>query len=347
MDTVSSTFEDLKNERHLVAEALAKAGYMPAGMEFFPAVDEEQLKYIERVIDRSDFYVVIVGGRYGTLAADKVSFTEKEFEHALKRQIPVLALLHANPDTIEVGRTDKKKTHERKLEAFRKRLSGKGVRMVAKWKDPQDLCMKIIIALNNQAHLSPRAGWVRGDQAIDPKTMQEMERIRTENDELKRRLAQFDASPEQPFIYGGFGRRFVEIKEDGVQITAQVTMANYGKAPGFIKYIEVGRGNLDDGLPSLPEYLQKFDILDLYFPDMKMEDVRPTRAVIDIPGGGRHVVFQRVWYTDLADNLYFSGSIYRLEVVQQGDKTHVIDETILPGTAYWNRGKVTAAAPLG
>src|SRR5215208_665422 len=121
---VSSTFEDLKNERHLVAEALAKAGYMPAGMEFFPAVDEEQLKYIERVIDRSDFYVVIVGGRYGTLAADKVSFTEKEFEHALKRQIPVLALLHANPDTIEVGRTDKKKTHERKLEAFRKRLSG-------------------------------------------------------------------------------------------------------------------------------------------------------------------------------------------------------------------------------
>jgi hypothetical protein len=58
---VSSTYEDLKEERQQVREALAKAGYMPAGMEFFPAVDEQQLKYIKRIIDRSDYYVVMWG----------------------------------------------------------------------------------------------------------------------------------------------------------------------------------------------------------------------------------------------------------------------------------------------
>ena len=60
---VSSTFEDLKDERSQVSNALAKAGYVAAGMELFPASDQQQLEYIKRIIDRSDYYVVIVGGR--------------------------------------------------------------------------------------------------------------------------------------------------------------------------------------------------------------------------------------------------------------------------------------------
>src|SRR5260370_23693696 len=110
---VSSTFEDLKDEGREVSETLAKAGYMPAGMELFPAADEQQLEYIKRVIDRSDYYVVIVGGRYGSLADDKISFTEKEYEYAVERKIPVLAFLHANPDAIPVGKTDKKSSLEK------------------------------------------------------------------------------------------------------------------------------------------------------------------------------------------------------------------------------------------
>jgi hypothetical protein len=304
-------------------------------MELFPAVDEEQLEYIKRVIDRSDYYVVIVGGRYGTLADDKMSYTEKEYEYALERKIPVLAFLHADPQRIEVGRTDRKKSLAKKLEAFRTRLS-KRVRMIDRWTDAQDLCTKVILALTHQANLTPRVGWVRGDQAVDPKMMQEMQRIRTENEDLKRRLAQLDAAPGQPFIYGGFGRRGVRVDEDGgSRIQAQVTMANYGKDPGFIRYIEVGMGSLDEGLPSQPIYTAKFDILDFYFPEMKMGDVRPTRAWIEIPGDGRHAVFQRVWYTDLSGALHFSGSIYRLEVVSEGEKVQVVDEPILSGSAYW------------
>ena len=88
---VSSTYADLRDERRRVSETLAKAGYIPAGMELFPAADERQLEYIKRVIDRSDYYVVIVGGRYGTLADDNLSCTEKEYEYALARKIPVLA----------------------------------------------------------------------------------------------------------------------------------------------------------------------------------------------------------------------------------------------------------------
>jgi len=83
---VSSTFEDLKEERQQVSNNLAKAGYVVAGMELFPATDKQQLEYIKRIIkriiDRSDYYVVIVAGRYGSVGGDNVSFTEAEFEYA-------------------------------------------------------------------------------------------------------------------------------------------------------------------------------------------------------------------------------------------------------------------------
>ena len=322
-----------------MSETLAKAGYIPAGMELFPAADERQLEYIKRVIDRSDYYVVIVGGRYGTLADDNLSCTEKEYEYALARKIPVLALLHGNPDKIEVGKTDKDAVKARRLEAFRNRLSAG--RMVDHWTEPQDLCTKITIAVGNAINLTPEVGWVRGDQAVDPKVLQEMERIRVENEELKRRLAQFENTPGRAFIYGGFGLRSAYMSADNstILIRAQVTMANYGKAPGFISYIEVGKGSLEQGLPIDPIYSERFDILDLYFPEMRMEEVRPTRAWIEIPGDGRHVVFQRVWYDDMSGKRHFSGSIYRLGIVQTAEKMYVIDEPVLPGSAYWNWDK--------
>jgi hypothetical protein len=103
---ISSTFSDLEDERRQVSNTLAKAGYLVAGMELFPASDQQQLDFIKRVIDRSDYYVVIIGARYGSLADDKLSFTEHEFEYARSRGIPVLAFLHKHPDRIEVRKTD-------------------------------------------------------------------------------------------------------------------------------------------------------------------------------------------------------------------------------------------------
>jgi hypothetical protein len=71
---VSSTFSDLEDERRQVSQTLAKAGYISSGMELFPATDMQQPEFIKRIIDRCDYYVVIVGGKYGSLAEDGVSF---------------------------------------------------------------------------------------------------------------------------------------------------------------------------------------------------------------------------------------------------------------------------------
>ena len=80
---VSSTFTDLRSERARVAKAILDLGHFPAGMEFFPAIGEEQLNYINSIIDLCDYYVLIVGGRYGSLSPDGISYTEKEYDCAV------------------------------------------------------------------------------------------------------------------------------------------------------------------------------------------------------------------------------------------------------------------------
>jgi len=44
---VSSTFADLKEERAKVIQTLMELDCIPAGMELFPAIDEEQFNFIK------------------------------------------------------------------------------------------------------------------------------------------------------------------------------------------------------------------------------------------------------------------------------------------------------------
>ena len=189
---VSSTFTDLEDERRLVSNSLAKAGYIAAGMELFPAADQDQFEYIKRIIDRSDYYVVITAGRYGSVANDGLSYTEKEFDYARSKGIPVLALLHANPGSLAADKSERDEAGRKKLKRFNEKL--KTGRLTDFWGNKDELCTKAVIAVSHAVNLTPGLGWVRGDNAIDPKVLQEAERLRAENAELKIRIAKFQGS---------------------------------------------------------------------------------------------------------------------------------------------------------
>ena len=91
---LSSTFRDLTKEREAVTWEILKASHIPAGMENFPATDDRGWKIIQRTIDRSDYYVLIVAGLYGSLdETGKLSWTEREYDYAKSKGIPVLAFL--------------------------------------------------------------------------------------------------------------------------------------------------------------------------------------------------------------------------------------------------------------
>jgi hypothetical protein len=101
---VSSTFVDLKEERQAVMQALLSLDHFPAGMDLFPASDEDQLALIKGVIDDSDYYVLVVGGRYGSVSATGISYTEAEFDYAFAANKPILAFIHEDPNVIPAGK---------------------------------------------------------------------------------------------------------------------------------------------------------------------------------------------------------------------------------------------------
>ena len=134
---VSSTFMDLQEERREVTQAILDLGHIPSGMETFPAFDEEQFKYIKRMIDDSDYYIVIIGARYGSMDADGIGYTEKEFDYAKESGKWVLAFVHDKPDEISVAKSDTEANLRAKLERFRNKLQDK--RLVKFWNSSDNL----------------------------------------------------------------------------------------------------------------------------------------------------------------------------------------------------------------
>lgn len=89
---VSSTYEDLKEERGRVLDAIVEAGYDPSGMELFSG-GRPTLEAICASIDESDVYVLIMGARYGSMLPNRnMSYTEFEYRYAMKKGMPLIVI---------------------------------------------------------------------------------------------------------------------------------------------------------------------------------------------------------------------------------------------------------------
>lgn len=183
---VSSTYLDLVEERQEVIQTLLEADCIPAGMELFPASDEDRWSLIKRVIDDCDYYVVILGGRYGSVdPAGGLSYTEMEFDYAVERGIPVLGFLHGKPGSIPVDKVDLDEGARAALEQFRDKVSH---RMVKFWTTPQELSGAVAKSLIQARKNSPAEGWVRARDAMTPEVQTEMAELRARVAELTTEL---------------------------------------------------------------------------------------------------------------------------------------------------------------
>ncbi len=94
---VSSTYTDLIEERQAAVQAILDAGHIPAGMELFKAGNRSQLETIYKWIDESDIYMLILGGRYGSIESKSgKSYTQLEYEYAINNNIPVFSVVLTN-----------------------------------------------------------------------------------------------------------------------------------------------------------------------------------------------------------------------------------------------------------
>lgn len=184
---VSSTFADLQEERQQVMQALMEMDCIPAGMEVFPAADEDQWQFIKRVIDDCDYYLLIIGGRYGSIDADGVSYTEKEYDYAVASGLKVVALLHEDPSQIQAGKTDQNSEMAERLAAFREKVA-EG-RLVKFWRSADQLPGLVALSLSKTIKTYPAVGWVRADTVASQDLLLQLNELQKENSDLKKVIA--------------------------------------------------------------------------------------------------------------------------------------------------------------
>jgi hypothetical protein len=180
---ISSTFTDLRDERQAVLKAILELNHMPSGMELFPAADESAWQLIRDVIDGSDYYMLLIGGRYGSRDEEGLGYTEKEYDYAVRTKKPVMAFLHENPETLSREKTDTDDRAWKSLSAFRAKVEKKHT--CRYWKSADDLKAQVLVAVSSAMKRHPAVGWVRADQVPLGSTLADVLALRNRIAELE------------------------------------------------------------------------------------------------------------------------------------------------------------------
>jgi uncharacterized small protein (DUF1192 family) len=185
---VSSTFTDLQSERQAAVQAILKAGHIPAGMELFTASDRSQWEIIKRWIDESDVYMLILGGRYGSVDAKTgVSYTEMEYDYAVEQKKPLFSVV-IEDDALEakvknLGTPVIEQNDPQALKKFREKVLST---MSAFFADERDIKLAIHESLGELGHKADLVGWVSASEIVDTSALYaEIARLRAELEKAK------------------------------------------------------------------------------------------------------------------------------------------------------------------
>lgn len=183
---VSSTYEDLQEERKKVMEALLQMNCFPVGMEYFNASDDSQWEVIKSLIRECDYYVLIVAGRYGSIEEESgKSYTQKEFEYAIEQGVPVISFVHKHPGSLPAAKYEQDPLKREKLEEFKSCVQKKLCKM---WDNADELSSQVILSLNSLIKSHPRTGWIKADEVSSAEANKELISLRKENDLLKSKI---------------------------------------------------------------------------------------------------------------------------------------------------------------
>lgn len=165
---VSSTYTDLIEERQAAVESILDAGHIPAGMELFKAGNDSQLKTIYKWIDESDIYMLILGGRYGSIELESgKSYTQLEYEYAMGKGVPIFSVVLSEKflESKIASRGLNSIVERTSLHTpFKKLVMSKIIREV---NDVKDIKVAVHTTLNEFINDYELKGWVRVENEND------------------------------------------------------------------------------------------------------------------------------------------------------------------------------------
>ena len=180
---ISSTYNDLIDERREVIQALLELDCIPTGMELFQASDMDQWNWIKQVINDCDYFIVIIAGRYGTIHEDYgISYTEMEYRYALEIKKPIIGFLYKNIDALPVSKSETDPEIKKKLSEFRSFVSRK---LIKYWSNEYELSGAVTRSVIQIIKTVPMPGWIKADNLPDIKKQNSSDMEKQNSSDIK------------------------------------------------------------------------------------------------------------------------------------------------------------------
>ncbi|MDR2101546.1 MAG: DUF4062 domain-containing protein [Treponema sp.] len=180
---LSSTVDDLKNERQELEGIIWNMGHIPIAMKNFNIKDKDEQRLVKKNIEECDYFLALTAHKYG--AEKRPSPPEAEFNHAVKAGIPVIALIIDEKARWKASKKEKDASLVKALEEFKDKLRNYPYDT---WSTTAELRQKAQTLLIEEFNLNSQPGWIRSNQAIQPAVANELARLSGENEDLKRQL---------------------------------------------------------------------------------------------------------------------------------------------------------------
>ncbi len=184
---ISTTEADMHAERVVLSQTLVSQGFFSWGLEQRTPLTTA---FARRQIDDCDYFILMLGSRYGELSASGVSYMHLEYIYAVTKQKPILVLMYEAPESRADEFQDQTPEGKLKFLDFRRQLQRERD-MVMTFRDLRDLEVAIRHTMPQFLTRYPAQGWIRPNQ-------QQVQQLQDENEQLRQKLIQLEQQQPRP-----------------------------------------------------------------------------------------------------------------------------------------------------
>ncbi|OBZ10743.1 hypothetical protein A8L34_19435 [Bacillus sp. FJAT-27264] len=257
---ISSTYNDLVQPRGKVIETILSLKHIPIGMENFTASNRTQWQYIQDVLKDCDYYVLIIGHRYGSIDSNTgKSYTEMEFDYAKQLNIPILSFVIDRNSMPLLPNDRESHDHEEKLHNFINQKVRSGTLNSKDWTNPDHLANLVTASLVSEMGENPRTGWIRADK-LDELNL-EIERLQVINQRLASQTIKTNLVTREPnieVVLNDSESPYFELERVHYDIE-HFEKLNYDELEGYHQYITSEEIDKYNKLLPIPEDVQEYN----------------------------------------------------------------------------------------
>ena len=192
---ISTTYPDMQSARQALMLPLLDLGMAPMSMDLHSAETNNLMPVVQRMIDDCDYFVILLGGRYGTLSPLGLSYTHREYIFAATKRKPIVTFIHDQPFNLPAQAREDSREGQVRRDDFARLLENKT--LAFRWRDERELSEQVAKVMPDVMRQHPAAGWVKSG-SVEKSAGGETERLRRRVAELEKEREEWLSGQRTP-----------------------------------------------------------------------------------------------------------------------------------------------------